>query len=967
MRLLHEGIVHVEDLDLEDFIRVVQNISKMVATEKLDGVNLWFGIDEQGKLYTSRAGKSKSAENVYNPDDYPYFSANNGLRATLAALKARETDIKQVLTPGDTVEVEVLYGRQPNAVTYGAGGKNYIAFIRGVEGTADAKVDQLATTLANSVVGVKTKIVDTIDGEKLDLTDADLSFQFVGAQKIDSKKLADVDVNKQLGELEKFLREPAKLEGYKGTNFDLITASLGSIDKEARPAAKELKARLLGAVMQNFKLPIKKELLSRVVHQTKPALAADDLHPDEDLGVEGVVLRDPVSGDQIKLVDKDNFTTINQFNHAVRNTINALVRTTSSDASLESQGGIMGKLKIAIGDLVGNKELARTVGAKKIFATLKGPTPQATVKNVAKELGGEIEDFLGFKRKVIALIDSTQKELAEQLKDFKANKDNFQLKLKSGKSIGLSPEIIRRTLLVFAESKRDLDELQQKLKKVQSMDQFIALMYGRIAKAVHAEDDKQQVAEGEVVKADFSRGKGVETPGIDVPKGYDRFEVDGKKIVGIKGDRKTVVSSTSDERLAQELVRVYNGGKASVSIKPLTMLQAFGSSQLNLAHDLGIKLVEKPSYWEDLSGADHVDDVKLKRLEKELEKNGHSLPTYSASKLYGSDYVRGPLQKVVKLPGESMVIVKFDDGRRYLADTTGANTYIRMWAPVGQKVTEELLLEKRFYTDKERYKDKSSDGWTLLNVYLAVVMMSAVIYQAGDKPGIRHLRDKAHARLTGWSKEMSELNFWGLPVWRVSQPAVKKLITKKAAGEIFRFSRQVPHNAWRFMHLEMSFGKDIDIDWKSHQETLEILLRFPGLKTDRVNSLLADSFRYGELTYDEKVKLITRLYYYVSQFIPTSWLFTRLKKVQDELLLNPNGNNGVMVQESDMKLLQIVTRLSEDGDGGGAAAGGATTAGAVASVPTGIGQRGNMVRRVRNPEIAKMTRKFKRPTEDTKQ
>lgn len=731
--MLTESIAHLEDLDIQAFIRAVSNISKMQATEKLDGAQLWFGLDKDGRLYTSRAGKSKSAENIYREADYPYFGSSNGFRAAHAALQAKEEEIRSVLRPGDTIEAEVLYGRQPNAVTYGSGGKNYIAFLRGVEGTQDLLVDQLANRLANQTVKVNVKVVDSVDGENLRLEPTDLTFQFVGVQKIDGAKLREVNVSKQLAALQTFLQKKAGLEGSDITNFDLLTGSLGSFDKAIRPQAKELKAKLMAKVQADFKLPIKKELLAKFVHQVKSPLAAADLSPDEDIGIEGVVLRDPTNPDeQVKLVDKDTFTTINQFNHAVRASISGMVKTTDLSAPVESYGGLLGRLKITIADLLGNRELARTQSAKKMFSTVKGKTPEETVTNVAKELTGG-HDYLGTKKKVVALIDGTLEKLAAALKDYKANKDNFQLKLKSGKSLGHSPEIVRRTLLSFAESKRDLVELKEKVTKTKNLAQLVAVLYGKIAKAVHS--------------------AGEETP---------------------------VTEST---------------------------------------------------------------------------------------------------------------------------------------------LQEERLLEKRIYTDKSQYQGK--DAWTLLNIYLATVMMATVIYKADDRLGIRLLKDKTHCRLTRWSKEMSALNFWGYVIWRVGTPQVEKLVGRKVAKDIFRHARKAPPNWWRYLHMDLSFGRDVPIDWEDHRKTLTLLQHYPGMNIDRVNSLLDNAFKYEQLTLDEKVKFLGKLYFYINQFVPQSPLLTRIRAIQDKELLNANGENYQMV--SEMKLLRSVTALSEEGEGGGA---GATTAAA---------------------------------------
>lgn len=765
--IISEAITHLEDLDIQAFISAVKNIANFIASEKLDGANLQFGIDSQGRLYTSRAGKTKSAESMYSEASYPYLSANNGFRSAHAALAAKEADIKSILEPGDAVEIEILFGRQPNAVTYGAGGKNYIAFIRGVGKTSDAVVDKLSAALANQVVSVDVKVVDTSDGENLVIQPANLSFQFVGVQKIDSTKLKDINLTKELGQLDAFLNQASGVEG--ATNFDIISRALTSFDKEVRPQVKELRSKLQAKLMTDFKLPIKKELLTKFVNQIKSPLAASDISPDEDIGIEGVVLREPTTGDQIKLVDKDTFTTINQFNHAVRASISGMVKTTDSDASVESRGGLIGELKIMIADLLGNKDLARTQGAKKVLSGVKGATPEETVKNLAKELGGG-DDLRALQRKINALIEETLRKLGNSLKEFKTNKDNFKLKLKSGKQIGLSPEIIRRTLVVFAESKRDLLELAEKVKKAKTKAQLAAVLYGKQAKAVHQDTDEQ--------------------------------------------------------------------------------------------------------------------------------------------------------------------------------------------------ITEAVLNETRLFTDKAQYQNK--DGWTLLNIYFATVMMAAVIYKAEDKLGIRMLKDKTHCRLSAWSKEMSALNFWGYVIWRVSSPAVKKLIGKKVAAELFRHVRKVPANWWRWLHIDLSYGKDTKIDWNDHLKALKVLQHFPGMNVDRINNLLDSTFRYEELTFDEKIKFLNKLYYYVNQFIPTTPLLTRIRAINNNLLFNAGGENYQMVQE--MKLLRSVVALSEDGEAtagattAGGGVGGATTAAAISPIETKL-MSGKLIRRVQRKKW--QAPKFQNPNKDT--
>jgi hypothetical protein len=129
MRNLNEGIDHIEDLSLQEFIDAIENIDKMIATDKLDGVNLWVGVDESGKLFASREGKNKKAARFYSQSDFADVAAHNSMRAAFAALSKNEKSIKSVLNKNDIIEVEILYGKQPNSIVYGKDNYNYIAFV----------------------------------------------------------------------------------------------------------------------------------------------------------------------------------------------------------------------------------------------------------------------------------------------------------------------------------------------------------------------------------------------------------------------------------------------------------------------------------------------------------------------------------------------------------------------------------------------------------------------------------------------------------------------------------------------------------------------------------------------------------------------------------------------------------------------------------------------------------------------
>lgn len=121
-----------------------------------------------------------------------------------------------------------------------------------------------------------------------------------------------------------------------------------------------------------------------------------------------------------------------------------------------------------------------------------------------------------------------------------------------------------------------------------------------------------------------------------------------------------------------------------VEVKQITLLQAFGSKELNVLNDAGIKLAEKPSYWEDFEEDGYAAKkyvhpaFSIARAEKAL---GGKFKVYTGKELYGVDKPKGPLATVKNMPDEMMFIVDFGDSK-FLADTSGAGTYIRNWAKI---------------------------------------------------------------------------------------------------------------------------------------------------------------------------------------------------------------------------------------------------------------------------------------------
>ena len=774
------GIAHIEDLSTPDFLNTVEAIGTMQATEKLDGANLYFGIDlETDKLFTSREGKRSSAQRYFSADDYPYFGGTNPFRAAHLALQNEEKIIRSVLSAGQTIEIEVLFGRQPNAITYGAEDKSYIAFLRSVEETRAEVVDQLTAVMLGRTTAVQTKVVASEDGINLDLQNKETVFEFIGPQYIEINDVqADNELRSKVQDFNTFLNQqntdvPESLGEI--TNGELDAMSLTSVKKDDRDVVKHIKEQLKADILNRFKLPIKKYLLNKLTGDKKSKLSATNLEDSEDLGIEGIVLRNPTTGKLTKIVDKTAFTAINSFNHTVRGQISGTVRTINPEAPLETRGGVAGHMKMQIAKALGIPELARAGQAKKILAQFDTDSnPLNTIKDFANSLA--INDFNGKKRFIAAIISQALKDLNQLRKEFIENKDSYRLYLANGKVIGLSPEIVRRTMLNFAEAQVDMTELLENVKASSTLPQLLIVLYG------HALDKKK------------------------------------------------------DET------------------------------------------------------AELSEAVKKKPVKKKTSSNS-----------------------------------------------------------------------ARWDINKNRLAGK--DAWTLMNIYFATVFLSVLMHKTGDKIGMRYLRDKTNFRMAGLRTDMSPLNFWGYPIWKSGTTAAKKMIGARNARELNKVVRRIPPAWYKFLHMDLSSGNTLKVNWADHLRTMQILQQFPGMKFERVSFILKGIFGYENLTYDQKIKVLNSLHLYVAQFIPNSPFFIRLKDIQRALLFNPNNEEAIMtlseLYEPQTRSIRAVHRDTTNETVSGGVTG--VVANPALAGPLFGAKHGkqNVVKRKRNPDIHYVA--FKKP------
>jgi hypothetical protein len=453
---LSEGITHIEDLDLDSFIGVITRLSKFIATEKLDGAALTFGIDDGGELFCSRQQKG-SATRRYDPEEWGDSAAMTGFKSAHQALRQIAPLLKPVLPANTLVEVEVLFGAQPNAIIYGS---SCIAFLRALSPDSDSIIASLKG-IKFPTVTIDTKLYTSTDGETVINSNEPVTWRFVTPQQLDTQQLSAVDFSEQISQLNQYLDGTVDLaSGSSPTIRELIAL------QSRAPEIVALKKQIGDVILHNFKLPIKQELLIKFVRTLTPSLRdVGGVDKSIDPGVEGVVLFDPATNTQVKIVDKDVFTAFNNFNFAIRGQLkSSMPKQVADELRLidTRTGSVYTDLLKTLSEIFEYDQLARPTMIRKFLAT----TPDFSSLDVSS-----------VRSDVVSALEHALRSAKVLNTNFKQHVATLRLQLADSREFKYSPEIINRTLTMSAEIITDIQSMIAKVSSQQTTSGVIGIIY----------------------------------------------------------------------------------------------------------------------------------------------------------------------------------------------------------------------------------------------------------------------------------------------------------------------------------------------------------------------------------------------------------------------------------------------------------------------------------------------------------
>lgn len=428
------GIAHFEDLSIQDILTLIRRVketpNQFELTEKIDGVNLQFGLDLQGRFYTTRKGQ----ELRYSVNEYPEdeFWATQFRSAHLAL----EQLVPNKLSPGDSINAEILYGELPNTIPYRKD-KNLVVLLQALTGNPNLKaLSSLETTV------FLDKKPTTLDGTGITIDEGHYDhWQIELTPRYNPRLLVKVfhtnDFTLALQQLNNFLEE--RNNAFPNlTNYDVLTASTSSDTKTEK--------QRLQTVLLNYKLDLKQVVIEKLVQRLSSKFG-----PSLDNGgwIEGLVLHDKETGDVVKFVDKDMFKKVNQWCHQERS---------FKDQKFQD-------IRIELALATGIEGFGRSLGVNTRFVRSLGTTKDERLVRLS-----ELIDFDNIKNKWINILQTGVKELEAMLIHYK-NTPKPRLKIKNGKrthTFTYNKEVNRKTLEGYAQALHTLKTLLSKVYAAQN-------------------------------------------------------------------------------------------------------------------------------------------------------------------------------------------------------------------------------------------------------------------------------------------------------------------------------------------------------------------------------------------------------------------------------------------------------------------------------------------------------------------
>lgn len=444
--LLNEGITHIDDLEVSEFIKwvrdIIYNNEPLLQTIKFDGVQNINMVYKDGKMYQQRITKGKT-ELIDDPYQWGKSPLYNGLITQTQFIlefyeKHKDIFNKYFKGKGEYIfDCEVVSPWFQNTIEYDFDTGVVVLYRPLGKNFSRELFEQISSELQKQPPLKVTNYIYVINEEtmKVERKLFESEWKFKEDEVIDLGKYITKDqrehVENELNKLEQFLNsKPFKdvdltqyeIMKYKGIDSKIKNYKQTVIDKQSE-YVKGIKGLLM-------------KYLNKKIEEEKGS------------DIEGIVFRK--GQELVKLVDKEFFRKLNEFYWRY---IDVLDRGFIDRETGEHFDGIMKELKKQQSKLLDFDLLKR--GLKKEILNLNGETTDEKLQNFLTQHPELVEKQDGIKDELIKLLNNTYEQLKELLNDLTERYKKGELKIKIEKTYGGEKEY-KYTQSVYNRTKEQI-------------------------------------------------------------------------------------------------------------------------------------------------------------------------------------------------------------------------------------------------------------------------------------------------------------------------------------------------------------------------------------------------------------------------------------------------------------------------------------------------------------------------------
>jgi len=308
------GITHIEDLNPYEFVNWLKNLYEdhIELIQKLDGTfNMSIVKDETGIYYARLSKKQDAPFTSYSLPKTPMYNALRGACKALDDNRLQDK-LNKLLEVGEALDIEVLYGVQPNTIVYNLD-SNYLAILRYIK-TTKSRIEQIESI--KKIISELKEIIVKIDNDVYYFDWIDKEIKYISEEEVwkftvpqvfnkEILKKKNVSFAKDIKLIEDWLNSESNIQNL--LNKDVLAINLIKVPKDKREEYKLARTQAENDI-RNLQKQVKSKMMEYILKDINFDLGGNVQ--------EGIVIKDlsDNSGRMTKLINRDQFTENNKRN-----------------------------------------------------------------------------------------------------------------------------------------------------------------------------------------------------------------------------------------------------------------------------------------------------------------------------------------------------------------------------------------------------------------------------------------------------------------------------------------------------------------------------------------------------------------------------------------------------------------------------------------------------------------------------